>query len=245
MDTYNVDVLIKRHAKGLQAMREHKELRKSLGADEHDDLFLLRHFLSANGSVSRAATAAVQCIRWRQENAELLDQAEELHHRVKEILPVGMLPFHTSKEELVQIYMPFEVDAQEWAKASLDWHFRSGVANREVAYRICDRLTRERRRLTKVILIQDLSGLSWSIVYSQYRLTSVQGRLSKISAFAYPQVRGAGVPHSRRAISSPKPLPFPTAPCAALGRRGRGQCTVVHQCHREDHVAHPLQEGDG
>mmetsp|Transcript_2050 Transcript_2050/g.5740 ORF Transcript_2050/g.5740 Transcript_2050/m.5740 type:complete len:320 (+) Transcript_2050:54-1013(+) len=89
--------------------------------------------------------------------------------------------------------MPCQVDMPAWSKASLDWHFESGIANREIAYRICDSATRERRRLIKVILVQDLSGLTFGFAYTQYRLGAVQGKLSKLSSYVYPQMLHAVV----------------------------------------------------
>lgn len=196
----DLDVLLRKYATQISALQQHETLKPLLDPVEHDDVFLLRHILSTKGVLERAASSAEQCIVWRRENAELLRQAEELHHRVKEVLPVGMLPHASTLDQPIQVVMPFQVQLERWATSPLDWHFQTGIANREIAYRLCDRITRQRRKLIKLILLQDLSGLTFGFIRSQYRLGSVQGRLSKISSFVYPQVRARAhrlVPHGR------------------------------------------------
>ncbi|KAG8470034.1 hypothetical protein KFE25_006489 [Diacronema lutheri] len=185
----NLDVLLVRYADAITRMRQ-SEVLKPLLLDplEHDDVFLLRHVLSTKGQVDKAIVSAEQCITWRRDNASLLARADDLHRTVKEILPVGMLPHASTLDQPIQVVMPFQVDLERFARASLDWHFETGIANREVAFRLCDKITRQKRKLIKVVLLQDLSGLTFSFAYSQYRLGSVQGKLSKISSFVYPQM---------------------------------------------------------
>lgn len=202
----DLDILLQRYAEPIARMQRHEALKPLLDPSEHDEVFLLRHLLSAKGQVEKATQSAEQCVRWRREHANLLSRVDELHRTVKKILPVGMLPHTTSHGQPVQVVMPFQVNLERFAKASLDWHFESGIANREVAFRLCDRSTRQRRRLIKVVLLQDLSGLTFSFAYSQYRLGSVQGKLSKISSFVYPQVRRG---------PTPKPRARPGAHCPA------------------------------
>lgn len=191
----DLDVLLSRYAESIRKMQQHETLKPLLAPSEehpteqHDDVFLLRHILSTKGQVDKAIQSAEQCIKWRRENDALLARADELHRTVKEILPVGMLPHASKLDQPIQVVMPFQVNLERFAKQSLEWHFETGIANREVAFRLCDRITRQKRKLIKVILLQDLSGLTFSFAYSQYRLGSVQGKLSKLSSFVYPQVR--------------------------------------------------------
>jgi len=61
-----------------------------------------------------------------------------------------MLPHASTLDQPIQVVMPFQVDVGRFAKASLEWHFETGIANREVAFRLCDRISRKRRKLIKV-----------------------------------------------------------------------------------------------
>lgn len=184
----DLDVLLAKYAKPICQMLAHELLTPLVDPAEHDEVFMLRHLMSSKGHVLRASQTAAECIRWRRDNAALLARADELHRIVKATIPVGMLPHASTLHQPIQVVMPFQADLDRFVKASLDWHFETGVANREVAFRLCDRISREKRKLVKMVLLLDLSGLTFTFAYSQYRLSSVQGKLSKVSSNVYPQL---------------------------------------------------------
>jgi hypothetical protein len=204
---FDLDALLARYSEHIAKLRQHEALKPILDESEHDDVFLLRHIMSCKGHLARSAQSAEEGIKWRRENVSLLARADELHRTVKETIPVGMLPHASTLDQPIQVVMPFQVNLDRFAKASTDWHFETGIANREVAFRLCDRITRQKRKLIKMILILDLSGLTFSFAYSQYRLNAVQGKLSKVSAVVYPQVRGAQAPTPLHPLSPPPPPP--------------------------------------
>jgi len=155
---------------------------------DHDDLFVLRYVLSFKGDVQKTASAIKSAIEWRRDNAHTLARIDELQAEVRMIIPTGMLPWQTNQGQPIQVAIPFAVDASTWSSKSEQWHHEAGISNREVAYRICDKLSRESGRLVKLVMIQDLTGLSMSFVMHNSKLVQNQGKLSKLAEFLFPQL---------------------------------------------------------
>mmetsp|Transcript_13027 Transcript_13027/g.33949 ORF Transcript_13027/g.33949 Transcript_13027/m.33949 type:complete len:294 (+) Transcript_13027:132-1013(+) len=149
--------------------------------------FFLRYCISFR-DVAKSATAIKQAIEWRRENVDVLSRIDDLQAEVKKIIPTGMLPWRTNQGQPIQVAIPFAVDVSTWATKSEEWHHEAGISNREVAYRICDQLTRETGRLVKLVMIQDLTGLSLQFAMQNSQLVKNQGKLSKLSEFLFPQL---------------------------------------------------------
>jgi len=179
--------LVKEHQAVLDAVRRRPEVASIL-QPQHDDLFILRYVLSFRGDVVKVATAIKQAIEWRRDNAAVLARIDELQMEVRQIIPTGMLPWRTSQGQPIQVAIPFAVDSKVWSTKSEQWHHEAGISNREVAYRICDQLTRESGRLVKMVMIQDLTGLSLGFAMANSKLMQNQGKLSKLSEFLFPQL---------------------------------------------------------
>jgi len=118
----------------------------------------------------------------------VLGRIDELQLEVRKVIPTGMLPWRTNAGQPIQVAIPFAVDSKTWSTKSEQWHHEAGISNREVAYRICDRLTRESGRLVKMVMIQDLTGLSMTFAMQNSKLMQNQGKLSKLSEFLFPQL---------------------------------------------------------
>lgn len=179
--------LLAEHRAAVAAVKASPELRGILGP-EHDDLYILRYVLSNKGDADAAASAVLRSINWRREHADLLLRIDALQADVRATIATGMLPWRTVNGQPVQFTMPFAVPTEQWATKSEDWHFEAGISNRELAYRTCDRLTRESGRLHKLVMLQDATGLSLSFVLRAHKLAGNQGKLSKLSEFLYPQL---------------------------------------------------------
>mmetsp|Transcript_9208 Transcript_9208/g.26773 ORF Transcript_9208/g.26773 Transcript_9208/m.26773 type:complete len:321 (-) Transcript_9208:483-1445(-) len=179
--------LIRGNARAIATVRSHPSLIGVL-RPEHDELFILRYVLSAKGDLARAAGAIKAGIAWREKHASLLARVDDLQEEVRAAIATGMLPWRNDKGRPIQLTVPFAVPSDQWANKSEQWHFEAGISNREVAYRICDRLTRESGRLVKLVLIQDVSALTMSFVLRSSKLVNNQGKLSKLSEFLYPQL---------------------------------------------------------
>ncbi|KAJ1640045.1 hypothetical protein T492DRAFT_898883 [Pavlovales sp. CCMP2436] len=171
----------------IDAVRSHPNCAAFL-RPEHDDLFILRYVLSFKGDVPKSATAIQHAIVWRRDNAATLARIDELQSEVRLIIPTGMLPWTTNQGQPIQVALPFAVDTATWATKSEQWHHEAGISNREVAYRICDKLSRESGRLVKLVMIQDLTGLSLTFAMANSKLVQNQGKLSKLAEFLFPQL---------------------------------------------------------
>lgn len=180
-----VSDLVRKHAAALQELREHPDL--VLDSAVHDDLYLLRYVLSAKGNVAKAASAIRKQIEWRRENGQMLspEQREKVRAEAAGWAPTANLPWRTAAGQPVSVAAAFLADLD--AKPE-DFHFTSGVTNREDSYELCDRLTRESGRLVKLVIIQDMRGFSLNAALRYSRYTKIQGKLSKLSEFLYPQL---------------------------------------------------------
>lgn len=178
--------LLQEHKDAIAAVRAQPEVAPILGP-EHDELFVLRYVISFR-EVGKAAVAIKQAIEWRRENTDILSRIDDLQAEVKTIIPTGMLPWRTNQGQPIQVAIPFAVDVTTWATKSEQWHHEAGISNREVAYRICDQLTRESGRLIKLVIIQDLTGLNFQFAMQNSKLVQNQGKLSKLSEFLFPQL---------------------------------------------------------
>lgn len=179
--------LIAEHKVKIKQVREHPDVVEILKA-EHDDLFIVRYVMSNKGDVAKSAAAIKSCIAWREENTELLSRIDELQAEVRQVIPTGIFPWRTKQGLPIQVAIPFAVDSKTWSTKSERWHHEAGISNREVAFRACDKLTRESGHLVKLCIIQDLTGLSLSFVMNNRKLMNNQGKLSKLSEFLYPQL---------------------------------------------------------
>ncbi|KAL3903092.1 MAG: hypothetical protein SGPRY_011814, partial [Prymnesium sp.] len=198
-----VSDLLATHKGQLRDLRLRAEVAALLDA-RHDDVHLLRYLLSAKGDVSKAATNLCKAIIWRRENASLLEPSnlERVRQQARGWSPSATLPFTTRAGQPVAVAAPFLADLH--AKPA-DFHFLSGIANREESYALCDQMTRASGRLTKLVIIQDLRGFSFGtamrfsklqahfhssrILHSSLTpLPLRQGNLSKLSEFLYPQL---------------------------------------------------------
>lgn len=182
-----VSDLIAQYKPVIAAVRARPELATVL-QPEHDDIFILRYVISFRSDVGKCADAIKRAILWRREHASVLARIDELQMEVRKIIPTGMLPWRTNSGQPIQVAIPFAVDAKTWSSKSEQWHHEAGISNREVAYRVCDRLTRQSGRLVKMVMIQDLTGLSMTFAMQNSKLMQNQGKLSKLSEFLFPQL---------------------------------------------------------
>lgn len=182
-----LSVLFAEHRTSIDAIKQRPECAPLL-QPEHDDLFILRYVLSFKGDLQKCATAIKNAIEWRRANQNILARIDELQEEVRKIIPTGMLPWQTNQGQPIQVAIPFAVEASTWSTKSEQWHHEAGISNREVAYRICDKLSRESGRLVKLVMIQDLTGLSMAFVMQNSRLAQNQGKLSKLAEFLFPQL---------------------------------------------------------
>ena len=79
------------------------------------------------------------------------DALEKVRKEAYGWTPTATLPWRSRGGQPVAIAAPFlaDLDAKEE-----EFHFLSGIANREESYAICDELTRKTGRLTKLVIIQ-------------------------------------------------------------------------------------------
>jgi len=88
----------------------------------------------------------------------------------------------------VQVALPCAGDTRVLAGKSDHWHLEAGISNREVAYRVCDKLSRESGRLVRLVLFQDLTGVSPRVIMRHRRIANVQAHLAELQDVLYPQL---------------------------------------------------------
>ena len=189
----SLDSLLSSHAADTAA------LRAALGATLppatlsppllYDDIWLLRFCLSFQGDAR--AQAARDCISWRTTHASLLTgvAAGQPHPHAETVAPfiVGHLhgtgrggePLFIVRAALCDTTAVMDALSPE---ELLLWF----MAQREQAFLLCDKATREQRRLVKMVSVICMTGSTLSSFDRRYfRVIAQSGKLSE---FCYPQI---------------------------------------------------------
>lgn len=176
-DNLSVDVLIRENQEKIAELKQLVEDKtknldlgrldpkpgeESLFCTKIDDIFYLRHVLSAKDKVSveELAEDVVAGLEWRLENAE---RAEKGSHYLKEHLayaytgdlpngtPVSVFSLAQSNlKELKELTKTSESDLEEFMKYE-----------KEKIFQLCDNRTREKKKLVKSITVIDGKGISF------------------------------------------------------------------------------------
>ena len=185
--------LLSRHREALDRLRH--SLSDVLGPS-HDDLFLLRYLLSFDPAA--AAEAVRWAIAWRAEPANLywLQKAEEKEARMmamnfdpSKVAAINISAYHKGLKDggPLQIVRPGLVDFGPMLE--LHDHERMvmfHVMQKEVAWRMCDRRTRETGRLVKLVVINDFTALRMSM--PPKKVMESYSASSKLAERLYPQM---------------------------------------------------------
>jgi len=183
----DVKKLLVRHAEDIAALRA--ECKDVLAA-EHDDIFLLRYILSFK-TVEKSAVSVKKGIEYRKNNlwlntaktGEKWDVDEKVgkftcagqdHGRKKDGGPIQYIRACIAEPGLL---------AKNVTEDELCGHM---TIAKEFSYLVCDKVTRETGRLTKLVVVFDMKGVSFQIPSK-----SIQNGINKSSEVAlhlYPQL---------------------------------------------------------
>lgn len=199
----NIDTLLEVHREAIAQVRAAcPEIKELPQYPFYDDIFFLRFMLSFK-KVDKATEAVKKCYAWRQENAELLSHAPRTFADEETLNgPLGHLFRTMQKYQVAGIWDPSAVDDHGFvvvlrgamgrpkalfSNLTYEENMNINFSFRECAYRYCDALTRQQRRLTKQSLFFDVVGMRFSDLIDP-KQQKVYGKVSKISSYVYPQL---------------------------------------------------------
>eukprot|EP00854_Cymbomonas_tetramitiformis_P000745 gene745-1213_t len=196
----NVDELLHTHADRVTALKAAlgNHLSKDVGC-EVDELWLMRFLLSHELNVQEAAAAAEKAIEWRLKNMELIQCAREKKPAGEFFGTINQYvcaDFHDKRSKDGEPFYIVRAGISN-AKACMDRvaheqmlaHF---MYKREQMFALVDQITRETRRLVKVISVNDLNHVSLFNGQDK-RFMKVLSAASKQGEDLFPQLMGRSV----------------------------------------------------
>eukprot|EP01091_Cochliopodium_minus_P015445 TRINITY_DN5503_c0_g1_i1.p1 TRINITY_DN5503_c0_g1~~TRINITY_DN5503_c0_g1_i1.p1 ORF type:complete len:291 (+),score=67.81 TRINITY_DN5503_c0_g1_i1:106-978(+) len=188
MSEKNIDDLMKKHLPRIKQLKFDLEDKLT---EKHDNIFLLRYCLSFSNNKD-AEKAIRKALKFRKHNPwlQLADTKGEEGIPYKEVID----KYISTKVNLCKIDGGPVVIIRAGAgdpKTLMDELSDDRLANsltyqKEICMLMCDKLTREKRELIKMIIINDLRGSSLKTI--DKRFFSAIARSSKISEKLYPQL---------------------------------------------------------
>jgi hypothetical protein len=166
-----------------------------------DDIFLLRYLLSFNGNVSQSTEAVRFAVQYRKNNASWLASAREKDttkapewERLQKHLSGG--PHHHSGRTYTQTTVhgaplafvragltDTNILMNEFTHEEI---VRFMTYDKEVGFWKCDEISRREGKLTKIVLIMDMSNVK--LLGNDQRFFAALGESSKISDQIHPQL---------------------------------------------------------
>jgi len=186
----SLDDLLADHKEGIRKLKE--ELGEKM-PKQWDEIWLLRYCLSFPNAVERLQ-AALKCIAWRETNAWMLSDAAAgnpapSHSIISQYVTSG---FHAPTIALQGNPLFIIRGGAGNPKALMD----SGVSTehlllhamyfREQAFQECDKQTRERRRIVKMVNVIHMEDSQFSLMDRRY--FHIIGQCGRIAEFVYPQL---------------------------------------------------------
>ena len=202
-DHENVDLLLETHREAIAELKSLcPEVREQPEWPFFDDLFFLRFMLSFK-TPEKAAANIKKCVEWRAANEDLLSKAPK-NIWTDEALqgPFGHIFKEMAKYQVASAWDPSSINDGGFivvirgamgSPKLLYTHLTNeemtqmNFVFREMAYKHCDTVTRQTRRLAKQTLLFDTQGMSFSDMLDP-KQQKVMGHVSKVSAFVYPQL---------------------------------------------------------
>ena len=168
-------------------------------ANFYDDIFLLRYVLSweKKGGLAKSSKAVRETVAWRTEHAAVLAETaatkrpphKDLAERFQTAGYVGELG---GVEPLFCVRTGYCNIKGMMNSLSLEQIADMGTFDKEIAFQMCDKKTRETRKLVKMITIIDLAQFSL-FGGNDSRFHKALGESSKRAAVVYPQLLGKTV----------------------------------------------------
>jgi hypothetical protein len=195
--------LLEEHKGLLEALRAECQTELNSASDDaemhvhyNSDLFLLRFLLSAKFKLEKAVLAVKTTIAWRNKNKDMLKRMREGEPvpGMKECLKFNLADEHktTLDGAPVVIVRSGVSDLTAAVKNIPREHiYNTFVFSKERVYMACDRLSREKGYIVKMISILDMAHDSIFRIDRQY--FSIMGASMKELELCYPQLLGATV----------------------------------------------------
>jgi len=199
----NVDELLKTHASAIQELRTAVADVLPAGpcykdGPGYDDVFLLRFVLTweKKGGLMESAPALREAIKFRTENAGLLDRTcdsglEPHHELTRRFMTAGYAGTMGGMEPIYIVRTGFANLKALMNSLTADEATEMLSISKEIGFRICDKMTRKTRTLVKMITVIDLAN--FSLFGGEPRFYKSLGESSKHSAVNYPQLLGKTV----------------------------------------------------
>ena len=157
----------------------------------YDDIWALRFVLS-HPEDADAARAAAETLRWRAEKKEMLAAAAagESLKRFESLERLVVAQYHGETSTGTPLYIIRAGISNTVALTNAHTHeemVEFMMYRKELGFLLCDAMTRKRRKLTKLVTVNDLSHVSL-LAGTDKRFTAVLGAASKLSETLYPQL---------------------------------------------------------
>eukprot|EP01091_Cochliopodium_minus_P000337 TRINITY_DN10328_c0_g1_i1.p1 TRINITY_DN10328_c0_g1~~TRINITY_DN10328_c0_g1_i1.p1 ORF type:complete len:276 (-),score=68.95 TRINITY_DN10328_c0_g1_i1:20-847(-) len=185
----DLDTLLRENEEKIKELKE--SIKEIMDEKEHDEIFLLRYCLS-NPRLEDAEKAIRFAVEYRKNNQSWLQDAvkgEKFAPHYDTVSKYVIAGIHKSQIDGGPIViirsgksnMKKLMDSISEEEMSLHLVFQ-----RELCYRKCDELTRKNKKLTKMVMINDMHG--FSMFSGDKRFLKSLGDTSKIADNLYPQL---------------------------------------------------------
>jgi len=186
----NVDVLLKQNHEKMEKL---KELIKDIYDEKiHDEIYLLRYCLS-NDKLDKAEKSIRFTMEYRKKNDSWLKDAvngEKSAPNYDTIIKYSCSSIHKSKSDdggpivIVRSNLSHPKKLMDMVNEEQMCNFL--VFQKEICWMACDELTRKNRKITKMLAVNDMNGVS--LLSNDKRFFKSLGDSSKIAENLYPQL---------------------------------------------------------
>lgn len=194
MERIKIDDALREHANLMKLVRENCKEDIEKDVDQfNDDLFLLRFCISHSQNPERCVEAVKKTIDFRIKNKETLDRVRNGTRHEDEVLmsrysPFGHHGFSKFGDPLVVIRTGYTNNPLLLAKMTEDQIRNAIIFQKEFMHGICDRESRKRGHICKMISFADLKGLG--LFDTDRHLTSLMGKAMEESELYWPCLLG-------------------------------------------------------
>mmetsp|Transcript_12882 Transcript_12882/g.28072 ORF Transcript_12882/g.28072 Transcript_12882/m.28072 type:complete len:299 (+) Transcript_12882:212-1108(+) len=190
MKTNDVETLMAEHKDGVDKL---KDALKTV-PDGYDDLCLLRYVLSMGSDVAKAVAAVRKAVEFREKNDSWLSAARDddavppENGPITEYVKVGRHKRTNDGSVVFIVRSGISRPSDAISVFSHETLLRHQTFYAEQNYWMCDKFTRASGKLTKVISINDMTGISLTSGHTDRRFMKIVGENSHQSEFLHPQM---------------------------------------------------------
>eukprot|EP00183_Erythrolobus_madagascarensis_P006159 CAMPEP_0185845192 /NCGR_PEP_ID=MMETSP1354-20130828/1218_1 /TAXON_ID=708628 /ORGANISM="Erythrolobus madagascarensis, Strain CCMP3276" /LENGTH=305 /DNA_ID=CAMNT_0028545087 /DNA_START=31 /DNA_END=948 /DNA_ORIENTATION=- len=187
----DIKTLLQEHEHSLLKL---KAKVKDVAPDYMDEIWLLRYLLSSKYDVDKAALGVQKAVEYRKTNDSWLRAAREEHTvapddaAIAEYIKVGRHKRTTDGNLVFIVRLGISRPSDAASAFTHEQLLKRQAFLTEQNYWICDRYSRETGKLSRVVSIIDMTGVSLSSGHTDRRFFKILGENSHNSEFLHPQL---------------------------------------------------------